>query len=373
MTATLVAVGQLTAGATPTAVRSRIGGIDMARALAIVGMVMVHVGPEDAPGGDLLAAAYRAPHGRASVLFVVLAGIGVSLLAGGQDRRRRGATAGRLVWRSIVLLPAGLWLQTRAPMVAVILQYYAVYFLVALAALRLTDRWLLVGAAASALLGPALVIRLQQVAPHLYQFGVPRWSDATRIVRDIGVTGYYPVVVWTAPLLLGMWIGRRDLRSPDTARRMVAGGAAVAAVGFVASDVLLALLGPPTSSVDWRRLAAIVPHNEMPLWVLTSSAIAVAVLGVCVLIVRMLPTVTWPLVAFGQLALSAYVLHLLVLDLAPAWLVRDTVGAAWVSVTRFTVVALLLATAWRARAPRGPFEVLLRAPWAATTPRADGG
>ena len=363
-------MGQLTATATPTAVRSRIGGIDMARALAIVGMVMVHVGPEDAPGADLAAAAYRAPHGRASVLFVLLAGIGVSLLAGGQDPRRRRAVAGRLLWRSLVLLPAGLWLQVRVPAVAVILQYYAVYFLVALAALRLADRWLLVGAAASAIVGPVLVIRLQQAAPHLYQFGVPRWTDAARIARDIVVTGYYPVVVWTAPLLLGMLLGRRNLRSPAIAGRLLAGGTVVAATGFLLSDLLVALMGPATSSIDWRRLATIVPHNEMPLWMVTSTAIAVAVLGACVLLVRALPTATWPLVALGQLALTVYVLHLVVLDLEPTWLVRDTVGAAWLSVARFTLVAALLATAWRTLAPRGPFEMLLRPPWTTQAVRA---
>lgn len=294
---------QLTKRGASTTVASRIHGIDMARAIAVVGMVMVHIGPEDAPGADLVAAAYRTSHGRASVLFVVLAGIGVSLLARAQDLRRGRAVAGPLLWRSLVLLPAGLWLQVRVPVVAVILQYV--------------------------------------------------------------VTGYYPVVVWTAPLLLGMWLGRRDLRSADTARRLLAGGALAAATGFVVSDLLLALVGPPTSSIDWRRIAAIVPHNGMPLWVLTSAAIAVAVLGACLLLARALPMVTWPLVALGQLALTAYVLHLLVLDLEPRWLLRDTVGAAWMSVARFTLVAVLLATAWRALAFRGPFEVLLRPPWTA--------
>ena len=99
-------VDQLTKRVASTTVASRIHGIDMARAIAVVGMVMVHIGPEDAPGADLVAAAYRASHGRASVLFVVLAGIGVSLLARAQDLRRGRAVAGPLLWRSLVLLSA---------------------------------------------------------------------------------------------------------------------------------------------------------------------------------------------------------------------------------------------------------------------------
>ena len=45
--------------------------------------------------------------------------IGVSLLTGGGDATRRRGVAGRLLWRSLVLLPAGLLLQARVPAVAV--------------------------------------------------------------------------------------------------------------------------------------------------------------------------------------------------------------------------------------------------------------
>ncbi|MBW3606239.1 MAG: DUF1624 domain-containing protein, partial [Actinobacteria bacterium] len=138
-----------------TPVHTRIRGIDMARALAIVGMVMVHIGPQRLPGGGVVGAAYRAPHGRAAIGFIVLAGIGVSLLAGARTRGRRTDATTRLVWRALLLFPAGIALQTLEINVAVILQYYAVYFLVAAAAMRLSDRGLLWLAAASATLGPA--------------------------------------------------------------------------------------------------------------------------------------------------------------------------------------------------------------------------
>jgi uncharacterized membrane protein len=74
---------------------TRISGIDVARALAIVGMVMVHVGPQDAGKPGIAAQAYRLSHGRASILFVVLAGIGVSLLAGDRSPPDDYVPAGR--------------------------------------------------------------------------------------------------------------------------------------------------------------------------------------------------------------------------------------------------------------------------------------
>jgi uncharacterized membrane protein YeiB len=347
----------------PVPITSRLGGIDMARGVAIVGMVMVHIGPQDAPGGGLLGAAYRSSHGRASILFIVLAGIGVSLLTGGPSGTRLTDATARLWWRAVVLLPIGLALQSLPVNVAVILQYYAVYYVIASGLMRLGDRTVLAVAAGSATLGPVVLIWLHQVAPAWFQTGVPRWHDAARIIRDILVTGYYPAIVWTAPLAIGIWIGRRDLRDTRAAGLLLAGGALAAAIGFVLSDALVAALGPASQEGDWRQLATIEPHNEMPLWVLTSTGIATAIVGCCLHLARRLPRVVWPAVAFGQLAFSVYILHVLVLAWQPEWLLREEVVPAWLSVARFAVVSIALATAYRAVASRGPFEQLLRAPW----------
>jgi uncharacterized membrane protein len=354
---------QLAETAEPAPLRPRLRGIDMARGIAIVGMVMVHIGPQDAPGGGVLGAAYRSPHGRASILFIVLAGIGVSLLTDGPSGRRLQGVTARLWWRALVLLPIGLMLQSLPVNVAVILQYYAFYYVIASGLMRLGDRMVLVVAAGSATLGPVVLIWLHQVLPAWFQTGVPRWHDAARIIRDVLVTGYYPAIVWTAPLAIGIWIGRRNLRDPRTAGMLLVGGALVAAIGFVLSDALVAALGPASSEGDWRQLAAIEPHNEMPLWVLTSTGIAAAIVGCCLLLAQWLPRVVWPAVAFGQLAFSVYILHVLVLAWQPEWLVREEVVPAWLSVARFAVVSIALATAYRAVASRGPFEQLLRAPW----------
>src|SRR5215212_1158851 len=90
----------------------RLRGVDVARAIAVLGMVMVHFGPTPAPD-TALGNLYGVSHGRASVLFVLLAGVGVSLLVGGRSRGGRSSllARGRLVLRGALLLPLGLWLQ----------------------------------------------------------------------------------------------------------------------------------------------------------------------------------------------------------------------------------------------------------------------
>ena len=342
---------------------TRISGIDVARALAIVGMVMVHIGPQDAGKPGIAAQAYRLSHGRASILFVVLAGIGVSLLAGDRSPQRRRSATQRLLWRAVVLLPIGLALQETGVAIAVILHFYAGYFLVATLLLRLSDRVLLGCMALSAGAGPVVYLWLHRVAPSWFSEDAPHWYQAGRILRDILLTGHYPLVTWTAPLAFGIWIGRHGLRSRRRAVWMLVGGAAIAALGFVVSNLLITRYGLAVGEADWRQLFMDEPHDNMPLWLLTSSATAMSVIAGCLLVADRLPRLSWPLVAFGQLAFTAYVLHALVLRWIPQWLMRETLDAAWVSTARFTLVSLVAATAYRAVARHGPFELLLRPPW----------
>lgn len=342
---------------------SRIRGIDLARAIAILGMVMVHIGPVRMDGFGALGAAYRLPHGRAAILFVVVAGIGISLLAGDRTRDRLRRTIARLGWRALVLLPAGLALATLPHSVAVILHFYAFFFLIATVTLWLSNRVLLILAASFALVGPITLLLARQERPEWFAPGMPNWNEAGHIARDLVLSGTYPAVVWVVPLFLGIWVGRQNLRS----LRIVAGvavlGSVLAALSFVARDVLQGHVDAPSSKADWSQLAALEPHNGMPLWVLSATGIAIALVGICIFLARALPRLVWPAVAVGQLALTVYVVHLLVLSEWSDWLRRESFESASWSVGRFVIVALVLATLWRAIASRGPLEALMHLPW----------
>ena len=63
-----------------TGIRSgRLVGLDVARCLALLGMVATHVLDERTPAGDLTTAQWLAG-GRASALFAVLAGVSLALM-----------------------------------------------------------------------------------------------------------------------------------------------------------------------------------------------------------------------------------------------------------------------------------------------------
>ncbi len=343
----------------------RLGGVDAARAVAVLGMVMVHFGPNPAPD-TVFGNLYEVSHGRASVLFVLLAGVGVALLVGrgsgtgSPGRMTVWRTRGRLLARAALLLPLGLWLQGLDHGVLVILQYYAVYFLLAALVLALPDLWLLVGAALALLGGPVLYLMAETVVPRLFA-GYPATLGDPLLgtSRDLLLSGSYPLVVWSAPLLVGLWVGRRGLYSPTVRWCLLGAGLTIAVAAPLVSGWISAVPGGPI----FAELATIEPHSQMPLWMAGSIGSACAALAGSLLLVDRLPRTTWPLVATGQLALSVYVGHLLLLDSYEGLLRHDTVPAATAAVGAFMLIAATACTLWRAVLPRGPLEAALAAPW----------
>ena len=350
----------------------RLRGVDAARAIAVLGMVMVHFGPSPRPA-TLLGDLYGVSHGRASVLFALLAGVGVALLVDGRSRgqpttrRPIFLARGRLIFRGVLLLPLGLWLQQLDHGAYVILQYYAVYFLFAALVLTLPDRWLLAGGAAVLVGGPLIYLWGSMAEPTWFSGDPASLDNPTgKIIRDLLLAGKYPLITWAAPLLVGLWIGRRDLAVPAVRWWLLSLGLAVAVAAALASDWLTATL---VGHLEGRRdpgfavLFTDAPHNQMPLWMLGSIGSACAVLGGMLLLADRLPRVTWPLVATGQVALTVYVGHLLLLDTFPELLKRGTVPEAALSVGVFMLLAVAASTLWRAVLPRGPLEATLAAPW----------
>ncbi len=354
----------------PTANRRphrRLPGIDVARAIAVLGMVMVHFGPNPRPD-TALGNLYGVSHGRASVLFALLAGVGVALLVGDHSRQRPSLVRGRLVLRGALLLPLGLWLQELDHGALVILQYYALYFLLAALVLTLPDRWLLAGGAAVLVGGPLVYLCVGMVAPEWFTIrDPPRWTDPpTKIARDLLLTGRYPLVTWAAPLLVGLWVGRRDLTAPAARWGLLVLGLVVAVAAALAADGLVGTFGSTFEKPGGFGFAYLLtdePHSQMPLWLLGSIGSACAVLGGMLLLADRLPRATWPLAATGQLALTVYVGHLLLLDAYPRLLKHETVQAASFTVGVFMLLAAATCTLWRGALPRGPLEAVLAVPW----------
>ena len=336
-------------------------GVDIARAIAIAGMIMVHFGPTPVPdstGGMI----YDVSHGRASILFVLLAGIGISYLARGGQSKTAGFTSLDLVIRGAILLPLGLWLQDLDHGVLVILQFYAMYFFFAALIVTLSTRALIGLFAAFLIAGP--------IAREFFERNFAHWFVADpstlstpiiEIARDLLVSGYYPLITWGAPLVLGMILGRMNLRNVSLRWGLAAAGIGLIVVSSILDTLVRAIFDISTYG-SIASLMSDEAHSQSIVWMMDAIGASLLVLGLCLVVGDLAGRLVWPLAATGQLALTIYVGHLILLDRYTDLFRRDTVSEAAVSVGLVMLAAILLATAWRALFPVGPLEAVFRAP-----------
>ena len=344
-------------------VSRRLHGLDAARALAIIGMLAVNVGPrkEDDQTG-LAVLLYDLPHGRASLLFMILAGIGMSLMT----RRARQYTAPlpwqTIVWRAALLTISGLALQLLEHDVSVILTYYGVLFLCGLPLLR-APTWVVVTLSVISLAaGPLVWLVLQQQTTTTFDFLAPSLVDPPwTMLHATLLTGAYPLVVWLAPFCFGLVLGRLQLTNRTLQHRLIAWGAFGTLVPVAGSLVLMNLAGPTTSTYGWEQLISAEAHSQMPLWMVSGCSSAVLIIGVLLRAETWVTTrLSW-LVSAGRLSLTIYVAHLFVL----AWLVRpgpETLVEGYIISALMSVCFVIAAHLWWRTLGTGPLERLLQWP-----------
>lgn len=202
----------------------RIMGIDIARALAVIGMIGAHVGTTP----DLVwtdpATWAGVVHGRSSVLFAIVAGISVAIVTGRTallPPEQIPAARLRLVGRGAAVFVIGLVLELLNTSIAVILAIYGLLFIVATAFLHWSAKKLFVVGGILALFGPPLMALLHALSAEA-------WGSALGTV----VYGTYPITVWIAYLLIGMGVGRLRIDTAKVAAGVLGAGIVLAVTGY---------------------------------------------------------------------------------------------------------------------------------------------
>lgn len=207
----------------------RVMGLDVARGLAIAGMVAAHMAsaPEVEWGDPTTWAGLV--HGRSAVLFALLAGVSTALITGRTSRPTKDelpAMRSRLVRRGIAIFVIGLVLELLNTNIAIILCVYGVLFLCAVPVLRWRVRSLVIGAVVMALVAPLLLASVQTLAFGPYGPGV-----------SLALFGVYPVPVWLAFMLAGLAVGRTRFTMAKTAAVILGLGVVISAVGYTAGAI----------------------------------------------------------------------------------------------------------------------------------------
>ncbi len=346
----------------------RIIGLDVARAIAVLGMILVNfrgkVHPEIAGATDLAWVLDRM-EGKWAAVFVVLAGIGIGMQARSAATASARARLRRsLLVRSAVLLVIGVlhqhwWTWD-------ILAFYGVYIAASVLFLR----------APSAILWTSIVAMLLGSGW--------QWMNLLRPKLDFwtlkGATGKllfwgnHPFLPWFALFLFGLWLSRQDLRSPRVRARLFIVGLLVMVVAEVANADIRAG-GPGLSDPPWLDMLRTWPRPTRPGFVISGMAFATVAITTTIQVTggreHARPVIA--LQAGGQLALTLYIAHVpaILIPVAHGWAPTDLRGLVAYALIIY-VMGIYAALWWRRRHDRGPLESLLTALTAAPPPRADG-
>jgi uncharacterized membrane protein YeiB len=323
----------------------RIVGVDIARGLAILGMFVAHTLPN--PSNTELVV-----DGRSSILFATLAGVSLGILSG-QDRPTargsRSAIYRIVVVRALFIFLLGIVLASLGSEIAIILDYYAIMFLL-IAPMLFLPRFLL-----AVLLG-------------IFAFGAPalaslaeQWGNESEsiadVTRDYFLTGYYPALVWLPFLLAGLIAARSGLSRPSTQLGLIVGGGVAAFAGYE-----FARISPDVSAKA---------HSGTTAEIFGSGGVALVVIGVLLLVTSSAPVpvarastaLLSPVAAAGSMALSVYTVQ--ILALAVVVRVRDNSGLidypGWPLLLWLIGGSLVLSWLWRRFLGKGPLERVLSA------------
>lgn len=346
---------------------SRLEGLDLARYVALVGMVFVNFGvvmvtPAQSAGRSAQGDGTWIVHllqGRAAATFVVLAGLGLGLSAKSRAWRSTFATT---LKRAVFLLALGLL--NMLIFDADIIHYYAFYFFLGVFFLR-APTWSI--ATAITLL---LVCQVMMVIGLNYDAG---WNWATYtysdfwtpagFFRNLFFNGWHPVIPWFGFLLFGIGIARLQLGETKTQIRLFVIGALVFTSSMLASSLLMSDVA--STDPEAAILFTTAPVPPMPLYMFAGGGIACVVIGLCLMLSKSLSgsRIYSFFTAAGRQSLTLYIAHILIgmgtLE-AFGMIGGQTTGTAILASIVFCIFATAMAAAWNHYFRRGPLETLMR-------------
>ncbi|MCQ6557183.1 DUF418 domain-containing protein [Paenibacillus mendelii] len=350
----------------------RLTALDYARAWAIFGMIIVNyklaMQAENADPAWLRAIAGLF-EGRASALFVVLAGIGVSLMTAkarrsmDKDIIRRNRKS--LYRRSVFLLTAGMLLLLM-DWNADILHDYAVFMLVAAVLMTVSDKLLLGLTVVSLLLSQIWLIVFDYSKGwdanfHAY---TDFWT-MNGFIRNLLWNGFHPIFPWVCFFLIGMWIGRKRWLEKENQRKILIYSLSGTVVLEMLSYSLITWTSPILDPESAAYLFATKPMPPTVLYVLSAGCSALTILSTCHYVIHKFENsrLNQAIIHTGQLSLSHYIGHIIIgLGFLEAinYLENGKLSFAIAYGCAYFIIAIVFSHVWRKWMKRGPVEWILR-------------
>ena len=247
--------------------KKRIIGIDVARALAVIGMIVVNFKIVIGENGLSWVKSFVGIFdGKAAATFVVLAGVGLALMTNSaiknNDKSKLKIVRNRILKRALFLFIIGISYITIWP--ADILHFYGIYMLIIILLLTSKERTIIISAI-------SLIIVFPMLLPFWnYEIG---WNFETLeyqgfwtingFIRNLFFNGFHPVIPWTSFMLFGYWFGKQDLNNDKFIKKTFW----ISIISFISIQILsyfsISILSEGNQE-SAKQLTEILGTNPMP-------------------------------------------------------------------------------------------------------------
>jgi uncharacterized membrane protein YeiB len=356
-----------------TRMKQRILGIDVARSLAVIGMIIVNFKVVFGENGQPWVKAFAGIFdGKAAATFVVLAGIGLALMTNtainNNDKAKLKVARNRIARRAVFLFILGISYITIWP--ADILHFYGIYMAITLVLLSKKEHTILISGIVVILVFPLLLTFLD------YETG---WDFETLeyqgfwtyqgFIRNLFFNGFHPVIPWTAFMLFGYWFGKQDLHNDKFVKKIfwISTSAFILIQVLSYFTILFLSEGNQEAHTELTEIFGTNPMPPLPIYIFNGIAIAFSIISACIITAKKFENnfIINTLNKTGQLALTFYVAHVIIgmgiIDaINPSKMGNYSIEFSVLSAIVFSLLCVIFAVVWRKYYKSGPLEWLLR-------------
>ncbi len=353
--------------------QKRIMGIDVARALAVFGMVIVNFKMVFGNLGNVwLNDFLNVLNGKAASTFVVLAGVGIALMSKKSVKKNNKEdiikTKTKLLKRALFLFIAGTSYSIIWP--ADILHFYGVYMLLAIMLLKSSQKVLFFISLGLIVIYPILMmIWNYDIGWDYTKMEYLNFWTAKGFVRNLFFNGFHPVIPWSAFMIIGMWFGRMQLNNDTVVKKALWISLAVFVIVQTTSyfSILFLSQGNPIIINELKQILGTNPMPPLPLYMISGSSISIFIISLCILISKKFKKNKMILILkdTGQFALTFYIAHVvlgmgIIGAINPKKMGDYTINFSLVSAILFIMMCVFFSIYLKKRRMQGPIEWIMR-------------
>ena len=353
--------------------KNRLIGIDVARALAIIGMIIVNfkiVFGENGNGIFKLFSSFF--QGKAAATFVVLAGIGIAFMSNSavirRDKTQIRRTQIRIAKRAIFLFIVGITFTTI--WIADILHFYGIYMLITLFLISCSKRWILSFALTPIISYPILMLITDYETS--WNFKTLTYFDFWTVpgfFRNLLYNGFHPVIPWISFMFLGLWFGKQNLSNNKFIKKSMLISSSIYIIMLLISKLFIYIISENNRIpiLELEHVLGTSPMPPLPIYMLSSAAFAIFVISSCIFISKRCKNnlLINLLSKTGRLALTFYIAHVVIGMGIIETIYTKKMGHFSIkfSVTYallFSTSCILFAAIWTKYKNLGPLEWIMR-------------